>query len=115
MPDIGGNHLFQSYDNFESNAKVGLVIMIPGMQVTVRVNGRVQLLDTDDLKSRSMLPEVNDPDDNAGLTQAILLSIDEAYFHCPRSMRFARLWDTDTIEQNRSKSIKDLKADTATA
>jgi predicted pyridoxine 5'-phosphate oxidase superfamily flavin-nucleotide-binding protein len=58
---------------------------------------------------------VNDPDDNVGLTQAILLSIDEAYFHCPRSMRFARLWDTDTIEKNRNRSIKDLKTDATTA
>jgi PPOX class probable FMN-dependent enzyme len=115
MPDIGGNRLFQSYDNFESNPKVGLVIMIPGMQVTVRVNGTIELLDADDLKGRDLLPEVNDPDDNAGLTQAILLSIDEAYFHCPRSMRFARLWDTDTIEQNKSRSIKDLKSETSPA
>ena len=109
IPDIGGNRLFQSYENFESNPKVGLVVMIPGMQVTVRVNGRVRLLESDDLEPRGIKAEVNEPDENAGLTQGILLSIDEAFFHCPRSMRFANLWDADTIDQNRKRSIKDLK------
>ncbi len=111
VPDIGGNRLFQTYHNFESNPKVGLVIMIPGMQVTVRVNGSVKLLEPDDLAPRGIQPEVNNPDDNAGLTQGILLSIDEAYFHCPRCMQFSNLWDNDVINENRERSIKDLKQD----
>ena len=39
IPDLGGNRLFQSYENFETNSKAGLIFMIPGMSVTVRVNG----------------------------------------------------------------------------
>ena len=45
MPDIGGNNLFQSFENYESNAKIGLVFMIPGMDTTVRVNGRVTVVE----------------------------------------------------------------------
>ena len=45
IPDAGGNRLFQSYQNFESNAKAGLLFMIPGMDVTVRVNGRVRVVE----------------------------------------------------------------------
>ena len=48
-------------------------------------------------------------DGNSGLIQAILLSIDEAYFHCPRSFQFADLWNTETIAANAQRSIKDLK------
>jgi len=29
--------------------------------------------------------------------------------HCPRSFMFAGLWDTDTIEANRSRALKDLR------
>ncbi len=109
VPDVGGNRLFQSFENFESNAKAGFVFMIPGMEVTARVNGRVEVLDGDAIAARGIETEVNNPDDNAGLVQGFLLHIDEAYFHCPRSMQFAKLWDTETIETNSARSIKSLK------
>jgi uncharacterized protein len=111
IPDLGGNRLFQSYQNFESNPKAGLLFMIPGMDVTVRVNGRISVVEADDLRSRGIAPEVLNADANAGLVQGMLLAVDEAYFHCPRSFRFAELWNTDTIAANRSRSIKDLSAD----
>ena len=41
IPDIKGNRLFQSFGNFESNPKAGLVFFIPGKSKMVRVNGRV--------------------------------------------------------------------------
>ena len=53
-------------------------------------------------------PEVSNGDANSGLIQGILLSVDEAYFHCPRSFQFADLWNTETIEVNAKRSIKDL-------
>ena len=109
MPDIGGNRLFQSYQNFESNPKAGLLFIIPGMNVTVRVNGRIELLEPDALKARKIEPELNWTDGNSGLIQGILLHIDEAYFHCPRSMQFADLWNTATIEVNSQRSLKTLK------
>ena len=110
IPDIGGNRLFQSYQNFESNPKAGLLFMIPGMDVTVRVNGRVRVVEGDALKARGLQSEVNNPDANAGLVQGLMLDIDEAYFHCPRSFQFAQLWDAETIAANRGRSLKDLKA-----
>jgi PPOX class probable FMN-dependent enzyme len=108
IPDVGGNRLFQSYQNFESNPKAGLLFMIPGMDVTVRVNGRIEVVDADELRRRGIAPEVRNADDNSGLMQGFLLAVDEAYFHCPRSFRFAELWNTDTIATNRARSIKDL-------
>ena len=109
IPDIGGNRLFQSFQNFESNPKGGLMFMIPGMDVTVRVNGRIEVVEAGELNQRGIIPEVNNPDDNAGLVQGVFLSVDEAYFHCPRSFQFAKLWDTGTIEANASRSITSLK------
>tara|TARA_Y100001934_G_C12337233_1_gene768277 strand:- start:1301 stop:1858 length:558 start_codon:yes stop_codon:yes gene_type:complete len=109
VPDIGGNRLFQSYQNFESNPKVGLVFMIPGMDTTARVNGRIELLEPERLEAMGIAPEVLSPDANSGLVQGILVHVDEAYLHCPRSFMFAGLWDTGTIEANRSRSLKDLR------
>lgn len=108
IPDVGGNRLFQSFQNFESNPRAGLVFMIPGMEVTVRVNGRVRVVEPDELAAMDLEPEVSFTDENTGLIQGILLSIDEAYFHCPRSFKFADLWNTQTIEANAGRSLKDL-------
>ncbi len=113
IPDIGGNRLFQTYQNFESNPKAGLIFMIPGMDVTVRVNGRVSLIEQDGLAKRGIEPELSWTDENSGIVQGILLDVDEAYFHCPRSMQFANLWDTATIEANEQRSIKSLMGDAA--
>jgi uncharacterized protein len=110
IPDVGGNRLFQSYQNFESNPKAGVLFLIPGMDVTVRVNGRISVVEAHDLRRRGIAPEVLHADANSGLVQGLLLSVDEAYFHCPRSFRFAELWDVEAIAANRSRSIKDLAA-----
>lgn len=108
IPDVGGNRLFQSFDNFESNPKAGLVFMIPGMEVTARVNGRVRVVEPAELEALGLQPEVSFTDGNSHLVQGIMLSVDEAYFHCPRSFKFAALWDTGTIAANASLSLKDV-------
>jgi len=108
LPDVGGNRLFQSYENFESNPKAGLLFMIPGTDVTVRVNGRVEIIDRERLEAIGATPELAYNDANSGLVQGILLRVDQAYFHCPRSFLFADLWNTSTIEANAKRSLKDL-------
>jgi len=108
IPDIGGNRLFQTYQNFESNPKAGLVFMIPGVEITARVNGRVRLVERDDLESMGIVPETKMQDANSGLVQGQLLDVDEAYLHCPRCMQFAGLWDADAIAGNAAKPLKTL-------
>ncbi|HEX7037499.1 MAG TPA: pyridoxamine 5'-phosphate oxidase family protein [Pseudomonadales bacterium] len=108
IPDVGGNRLFQSFENFESNPKAGLVFMIPGMEVTVRVNGRVRVVEPAELEALGAEPEVQWRDDNSVLIQGLLMTVDEAYFHCPRSFKFADLWNSETIEANRGLSLKEL-------
>ena len=111
MPDIGGNNLFQSFENFESNAKIGLIFMIPGMDTTARVNGRVTVVEKEDLVKKVAEPELYWSDKNSRFVQATLIDVDEAYFHCPRSFKFAGLWDAETIEANSQRSIASLKAE----
>ncbi len=111
IPDFGGNRLFQSFENFESNPRAGFVFMIPGMEVTARVNGRVEVLEKEDMVDRGIEVSTFFEDENTILVQGILLHVDEAYFHCPRSMKFANLWDQETIAANSDRSIASLKAD----
>ncbi|MGI9319075.1 MAG: pyridoxamine 5'-phosphate oxidase family protein [bacterium] len=41
LPDICGNRLFQGFTNIQSNPKIGLLFMVPGINKTARINGRV--------------------------------------------------------------------------
>ncbi len=109
IPDVGGNRLFQSYENFESNAKAGLVFIIPGMEVTARVNGQVRLVEGAELEAMAVQPEVSWTDANSCVVQAIMVAVDEAYLHCPRSFKFADLWNVETIQANAGLSVKDLR------
>src|SRR5690348_7696300 len=45
LPDVKGNRLFQSYLNMSANPQIGIVFFIPGSERTVRVNGRVRIVD----------------------------------------------------------------------
>lgn len=102
MPDVRGNNLFQSYENVDANPKVGLVFLIPGLDWTARVNGRAEVVDEAELRRRGLALEVFDPDDNAALQQGLLIVVEEAYPHCPRALKFSRLWDEAAIAANRA-------------
>jgi uncharacterized protein len=98
IPDIAGNKLFHGYGNIETNPKAGLIFFIPGHNSTVRVNGRVRVLDGPELKDVHL--EVHNPDEKARILQGLLLDVDEAYSHCPRALKFSNLWDVNEITKN---------------
>ena len=107
IPDLGGNRLFQSYGNVESNDKAGLLCLIPGQDVTVRINGRVRVVESSEVAAMGVSPEVYRADKNTDMIQGLLLSVDESYFHCARSMMFSDLWNTDSINANRKIKLSD--------
>ena len=102
VPDIAGNNLFQSYENLETNAKVGMLFLIPGCDWTVRVNGRVSVLDAKEGRLQGIAANVFDPDDNTRIQQGLLVEVDEALGHCPRAFPFSKLWDTESIDATSS-------------
>ena len=54
IPDVAGNKLFHGYGNLESNPQVGLIFFIPGHNNTVRINGRVKVIDRAELNGTSL-------------------------------------------------------------
>ncbi len=105
LPDVAGNRLFQSYENIDGNARVGLLFLIPGSDRTVRVNGNAKIVDREELDRQQMKLSVHQSDDNAKNLQGLLIEVEEAYGHCPRAFKFSNLWDTQAIDRNReSKS-----------
>lgn len=98
LPDVAGNKLFHGYGNLQTNAKVGLIFLIPGHDNTVRINGRVTVVDRAEMKDVQL--EVFNADDKAEVLQGLLIDVDESYSHCPRALKFSKLWDTELIAKN---------------
>ena len=93
IPDVAGNRLFQSYDNMSQNPRIGLLFMIPGVDSTARVNGRVELLDKEAMAAKNIALEIFNPDEEAKVIQGLLLTVEESYSHCPRALKFSNSWD----------------------
>lgn len=98
IPDVAGNKLFHGYGNLDSNPQVGLIFFIPGHNNTVRVNGRVKVVERSEMKDAQ--PEVFNADERAEILQGLLLDVEESYSHCPRALKFSNLWDVDQIAKN---------------
>ncbi|MEZ4866633.1 MAG: pyridoxamine 5'-phosphate oxidase family protein [Caldilineaceae bacterium] len=102
IPDVAGNRLFQSYDNVSRNPHIGLLFFIPGVDATARVNGQVAVVDKEALAAKNIDLEIFNPDEEAKILQGLLLTVEEAYGHCPRALKFSNLWDEAAIQQNKA-------------
>jgi PPOX class probable FMN-dependent enzyme len=102
IPDVAGNKLFQSYQNFAENPHIGLLFFIPGVNDAVRVNGKVSIVDKQALEQQNMALSLYNPDDNARHLQGIVVEVEEAYGHCPRALKFSQLWDVEVIQSNQA-------------
>jgi PPOX class probable FMN-dependent enzyme len=86
IPDRPGNNLLDSLSNILANPEVGLLFLIPGFDETLRVNGRAEAV-RDPALLAPLAVEGKPP------KVAILVHVREAYLHCAKSFRRARLWD----------------------
>ena len=104
FPDVAGNRLFQSYQNIENSPYVGLIFFIPGINDTVRVNGRASIVNKGELDRQNIELALYETDDNSRHLQGMLIEVEEAYSHCPRALKFSKLWDAEEIGNNKDNS-----------
>ncbi len=102
FPDVAGNRLFQSYQNIDDNPYIGLIFFIPGINDTVRVNGKVSIVSREDLERRNIELSLYETDDNSKHLQGLLIEVEESYGHCPRALKFSNLWDGEEIAKNQA-------------
>ncbi|NGO70856.1 MSMEG_1061 family FMN-dependent PPOX-type flavoprotein [Streptomyces boncukensis] len=86
LPDRPGNKIADSFRNLAENDGIGLLFFIPGVRETLRVNGRAYPTDEPDVLAR-MQTEAKRP------VLALVVEVDEVYFHCGRALVRSRLWD----------------------
>lgn len=119
VPDRPGNNRVDSFANVLMTSAVGLLFLVPGIDETLRVNGRARLLTGSDRSPRiaKRFEEVVNPigetrtaacsqAESAGpdllaafavhdkLPRAVLeVTVQEVFFHCGKALKRAALWD----------------------
>lgn len=86
LPDRRGNNRLDSLRNIVRDPRVGLLFLIPGIGVTLRINGRAALLTDAELRARYAMG------DKVPAT-VIEVSIDTVYTQCPKALIRSKLWD----------------------
>ncbi|MGB1876403.1 MAG: pyridoxamine 5'-phosphate oxidase family protein [Rhodospirillaceae bacterium] len=88
LPDWPGNNRLDSLENILENPQVGLMLLVPGMDETLRINGRA-VLSTDSALQESLAIGGKSP------ISVIVIAVEEAYLHCARAVWRADLWNAD--------------------
>ena len=105
IPDRPGNNRIDSTRNIVANPHVGLIFFVPGVNETLRVNGRARLT-TDAGLLAPLAAHGKTP--KAG----ILVAVDEAFLHCGKALIRAKLWEPESrIERARLPSLGKMIAD----
>jgi hypothetical protein len=88
VPDRPGNRRLDSMENILENPHAGLLFLVPGMDETLRINGRAALTeDREMLEPLAMKGKIP--------TLGIIIEVEELFFHCARAFRRAQLWQPD--------------------
>ena len=88
LGDSPGNNRLDALQNLIENPQAGLLFMIPGVDETLRVNGRVELstdpADVAVCRDERRAPKV-----------VLRMRVQEAFLHCAKAFMRSRLWQGD--------------------
>ncbi len=105
IPDRRGNNRVDTLDNILENPCVAMVFFVPGMNETLRVNGRASIT-TDPALLEPLAVQGKVP------RSGILVAIDEAFLHCAKALIRSKLWDPATqIDRKQFPSLGRMLAD----
>ena len=87
--DLMGNNRIDTITNIATNGELGIVFMVPGVNDTLRVNGRATLTTDPDVLSRCAI-------DGTVPKAAIGLDVEACYLHCGKAFQRSQLWKPET-------------------
>lgn len=118
IPDRPGNNRLDTMSNIMADAEIGLLFFIPGIDETLRVNGRARLSRDPALLAAAAV-KGREP------RLVIVVTVREAFLHCGKALKRSRLWHDDyrvekkdfpslgrmIVEQTKPKQITVEQAD----
>lgn len=105
IPDRRGNNRIDGLVNLVEDPRVGLIFLVPGVNETLRVNGRATISADPELLGRFVVR-------GNGPTTVLVVSVEEAFVHCAKALVRSRLWAADAqIERSCLPSTGRMLAD----
>lgn len=92
IPERPGNRRVDSMRNIFSNPQVGLIFIIPGLEETLRINGRASVVRDQELMLRM---EANGRTPLLGIG----VEVEECFIHCAKAFKRSQLWNKDSWPQ----------------
>ena len=86
IPDAPGNNRLDTLENILGTGRVGLLFLIPGVDETLRVNGKARLIDDAGVllrfRNEKRTPKL-----------VIEVKVENVYLHCAKALMRSNLWD----------------------
>jgi len=87
--DLAGNNRLDSYANLIAHPEVGTIFFVPGVDETLRINGRAQVTTDPSVLARTEI-------DGRVPKVAVVIEVAECYIHCAKAIRRSGVWQPDT-------------------
>jgi uncharacterized protein len=88
IPDRPGNKRLDGMRNLLENPHVGLLFLIPGLEETLRVNGRAWIIRDEEILSRCSVQGKRP-------NLALGVYVEECFIHCAKAFKRSNLWQPD--------------------
>lgn len=86
--DLAGNNRLDSFANLTHDPEVGLLFLVPGVEETLRVNGRASLSTDEAVLDATAI-------DGRRPKLAVVVDVRECYIHCGKALRRSGAWEPD--------------------
>jgi hypothetical protein len=86
IPDLSGNNRLDTFQNLLRSSGIGLLFLIPGLDETLRIDGRATVTTDPAVLGACTLGDL-------WPRVALGVTVEAAYIHCGKALRRAGLWD----------------------
>ena len=105
IPDRPGNKRVDTMGNILDNPQVGMIFLVPGMDETLRVNGRARITTDPEMLEASSVQ-------GRAPKSGLLVEVDEVFLHCPKALVRSHLWNPEHhVDRSRFPSLGQMLAD----
>ena len=105
LPDRPGNKRLDTLRNLLANPRVGMIFFLPGMNETLRINGRAEISTDPALLARFAV-------NGKAPLSVMLVAVEEAFLHCAKALIRSDLWNPEKrIDRESFPALGQMVAD----
>ncbi|MDP2021327.1 MAG: pyridoxamine 5'-phosphate oxidase family protein [Hydrogenophaga sp.] len=105
IPDAPGNNRLDTLEHIVQTGQIGLLFLVPGMDETLRVNGRA-MLTTDEADRERCTDARRVP------KLVVRVTVQASYLHCAKALMRSSLWDASRqVERSVMPSMGEMLRD----